>query len=123
MSKGCVGAGSSYVPAAEALPTSPSTYYLGVVIDPYNKLNLPNQPANRLELVKLVTKLAGAPGQALPEPELVPEDPGKVRLTSGGAFNIAHAAAEKAIGWKPLVGMEEGIRRLIAWREGNEPAV
>ncbi|WP_165248589.1 hypothetical protein [Paludisphaera soli] len=37
-----------------ALPTSPNLYYLGIVIDPYNKLNLPNQPANRLELVQRV---------------------------------------------------------------------
>jgi hypothetical protein len=36
------------------LPTSPDTYYIGVVIDPFNKLNLPNQPANRLELAQLV---------------------------------------------------------------------
>lgn len=41
------------------LPTSPSTYYIGIVIDPYNKLNLPNQPANRLELVKLVSTVNG----------------------------------------------------------------
>ena len=40
--------------AAATLPTSPSTYYIGVVIDPSNKLNLPNQPANRLEMVQLV---------------------------------------------------------------------
>jgi hypothetical protein len=36
------------------LPTSPGTYYIGVVIDPYNKLDLPNQPADRLELPQLV---------------------------------------------------------------------
>ncbi len=36
------------------LPTSPGKYYIGVVIDPENKLNLPNQPANRLELPQLV---------------------------------------------------------------------
>ena len=36
------------------LPTSPGKYYIGVVIDPYNTLNLPNQPADRLELPQLV---------------------------------------------------------------------
>jgi len=41
------------------LPVSPSTYYLGVVVDPYNKLNLPNQPANRLELVRTVRANGG----------------------------------------------------------------
>jgi len=24
------------------------------------------------------------------------------------------------MGWKPEVGMEEGLRRLTAWRESNE---
>ncbi|WP_165067216.1 hypothetical protein [Paludisphaera rhizosphaerae] len=41
------------------LPTSPSTYYIGVVVDPNNLLNLPNQPSNRLELIKTVTTNAG----------------------------------------------------------------
>jgi hypothetical protein len=41
------------------LPISPPTYYLGVVIDPFNKLNLPNQPANRLEMIKIVSAIPG----------------------------------------------------------------
>ena len=36
------------------LPTSPSTYYLGVVIDPYNTLKQLSLPANRLELIRTV---------------------------------------------------------------------
>ncbi len=40
----------TYTGAAVTLPTSPSTYYLGVVIDPYNTLNQLSLPANRLEL-------------------------------------------------------------------------
>lgn len=51
--------------ANATLPTSPSTYYLGVVIDPANKLNLPNQPANRLELVKLVSAVNGDPASGV----------------------------------------------------------
>ena len=43
-----------------------------------------------------------------------------MRLTSGGAFRIAHEEAERAIGWRPEVGMREGLGRLIAWRDGNE---
>lgn len=73
-------------------------------------------PITTLELVRLVTRLAGGG----PEPEFIAEDPGRVRLTSGGAFRIAHEEAERAIGRRPEVGMEEGLRRLIAWREGNE---
>jgi len=72
-------------------------------------------PITTLELVKLVTELAGGG----PEPEFVGNEPGKVRLTSGGAFRIAHEEAFRVIGWKPEVDMREGLRRLIAWREGN----
>lgn len=43
------------------LPTAPSLYYIGIVIDPENKLNLPNQPANRLELIQVVR---ARPGQS-----------------------------------------------------------
>lgn len=43
------------------LPTSPSTYYIGVVVDPNNLLNLPNQPTNRLQLIQRVST---TPGQA-----------------------------------------------------------
>jgi UDP-glucose 4-epimerase len=70
-------------------------------------------PITTLDLVRLVTRLAGGG----PEPEFVGEVAGRVRLTSGGAFRIPHEAAEAAIGWRPEIGMEEGLRRLIAWRE------
>ena len=75
------------------------------------------RPVTTLELVTLVTEIAGGG----PAPKMVGDTPGKVRLTSGGAFRIAHEEAERAIGWKPLVDMREGLRRLLAWREGNEP--
>ncbi|MGE0725456.1 MAG: NAD-dependent epimerase/dehydratase family protein [Alphaproteobacteria bacterium] len=72
------------------------------------------RPVTTLELVRLVTELAGS--------DLAPEhvDPpaGKVRLTSGGAFRIDHAAA-RAIGWRPEVEMREGLARLIRWRDGG----
>lgn len=41
------------------LPVEPATYYIGIVIDPNDKLNLPNRPANRLELVKVVSTVSG----------------------------------------------------------------
>jgi UDP-glucose 4-epimerase len=74
------------------------------------------KPVTTLELVKMVTKLAGSDI----EPEFVGDTPGKVRLTSGGAFRIAHEEAFAAIGWKPEVGMEEGLARLMRWIDGNE---
>ena len=64
------------------------------------------KPVTTLELVRMVTKLAGKDI----EPEFVGDTPGKVRLTSGGAFRIAHEEAFNAIGWKPEVQMEEGLR-------------
>jgi UDP-glucose 4-epimerase len=71
-------------------------------------------PVTTLELVRLVTELAG---KGL-EPEHIAPDPAKVRLTSGGPWRLDHTAAERVIGWRPEVDMREGIRRLIAWREG-----
>ena len=72
-------------------------------------------PITTLDLVRMVTRLAGS--------DLVPEhvDPpaGRVRLTSGGAFRIDHAAAAAAIGWQPQIGMEEGLARLIRWRDAT----
>ena len=54
------------------------------------------------------------------KPEMRPDPPGKVRLTSGGAFHIPHDLAYEVIGWKPLVAMREGVNRLLAWRESTE---
>jgi UDP-glucose 4-epimerase len=73
-------------------------------------------PVTTLELVRLVTELAGKDL----EPEHIAPDPGKVRLTSGGAWRLDHAAAERLLGWRPEVDMREGIRRLIEWRERGQ---
>ncbi|NDY83045.1 NAD-dependent epimerase/dehydratase family protein [Orrella sp. NBD-18] len=54
------------------------------------------------------------------KPEIRPDPPGKVRLTSGGAFSIPHDKAGQVIGWKPVIEMREGISRLLAWREQQE---
>lgn len=44
----------TFTGAAVTLPTSPSTYFLGVVIDPNNTLTQLSLPANRLELIRTV---------------------------------------------------------------------
>jgi hypothetical protein len=44
----------TFTGAAVTLPTSPSTYYLGLVIDPNNTLKQLSLPANRLELIRTV---------------------------------------------------------------------
>ncbi len=71
-------------------------------------------PVTTLELVRLVTELAGKDLA----PEHIEPAAGKVRLTSGGPWRLDHGAAGRVIGWRPEVDMREGIRRLIAWREG-----
>jgi len=71
------------------------------------------KPTTTLEIVRLVTEIAG---KKL-EPEHIEPEAGKVRLTSGGAWQLDHALAERTIGWRPVVDMREGIQRLLAWRE------
>ena len=73
------------------------------------------RPVTTLEIVRLVTELAGKDLA----PEHIDPDPTKVRLTSGGAWRLDHALAERTIGWRPEVDMHEGIRRLIEWREAT----
>jgi UDP-glucose 4-epimerase len=73
------------------------------------------RPVTTLEIVRLVTELSGKDLQ----PEHIEPDPTKVRLTSGGAWRIDHALAERTIGWRPQVQMREGIRRLIEWRKAS----
>ncbi len=74
------------------------------------------EPTTLGELVRMVLDHCGSDL----EPETKPDPPGTVRLTSGGAFHIPHELAGKLIGWKPRVGMKEGIARLLAWRESQE---
>lgn len=68
------------------------------------------------ELVRMVLEYCNSDLK----PEVKPDPPGKVRLTSGGAFHIPHDLAGEVIGWKPEIPMKEGIRRLLAWREAQE---
>ena len=72
-------------------------------------------PTTTGEIARLVIELSGAKMQ----PQYVEPEAGKVRLTSGGAWRIDHALAEKTIGWRPQVDMREGIRRLIVWRDAQ----
>ena len=73
------------------------------------------EPVTTGELVQMVLDYCGSKLQ----PEIRPDPPGTVRLTSGGAFHIPHDLAGKLIGWQPTIGMKEGIARLLAWREAD----
>ncbi len=64
----------TYTGAAVTLPTSPSTYYLGVVIDPYNTLKQLSLPANRLELIRTVgPATSGLPAAGVVSTPLSPQ--------------------------------------------------
>ncbi len=73
-------------------------------------------PITTGELVQLVLDYCKSDLQ----PEVKPDPPGTVRLTSGGAFHIPHDLAGREIGWQPKVRMKEGLERLLAWREAQE---
>lgn len=51
----------TFAGTAATLPTLPSRYYLGVVIDPNNKLPQLSLPANRLEQIRVVGPSNGLP--------------------------------------------------------------
>jgi UDP-glucose 4-epimerase len=74
------------------------------------------EPITTGELVRLVLEYC----QSNLAPEIRPDPPGTVRLTSGGAFHIPHELAGKTIGWQPQVSMKEGIARLLTWREAQD---
>jgi UDP-glucose 4-epimerase len=42
-----------------------------------------------------------------------------VKSTSGSVLDLSRAKIERMLGWRPEVGIEAGLRRLIAWRKGQ----
>ena len=42
---------------------------------------------------------------------------GKIRATVSSRLNFSNDKIIAQIGWKPSIGIEEGIRRIIAWSE------
>lgn len=42
---------------------------------------------------------------------------GAVKSTSGSVLDLSRAKIEKMLGWRPEVGIEAGLRRLIDWRK------
>lgn len=45
------------------------------------------------------------------------DDPSMVRFTTTTEIRYSREKAERILGWKPEVGLEEGIRRLIGWSQ------
>jgi UDP-glucose 4-epimerase len=42
---------------------------------------------------------------------------GGIKASAGADMDFSRAKIEKMIGWKPEVDLEDGLRRLIAWRK------
>ncbi len=71
------------------------------------------EQTNLNRLVELLLKITGSPL----EPEYA--DKGGFKSTSGSQLDLSREKIERMLGWVPQVGMEEGLRRLIAWRSGQ----
>jgi UDP-glucuronate 4-epimerase len=65
----------------------------------------------RVRLDRLIALIGAAIGQE-PHIERHPDQPGDVRLTDA---DLAHAG--RVLGFRPRVGIEEGIRKFVAWYE------
>ena len=64
------------------------------------------------ELVAIILDLSGS--------KLKPEyrdDPGRFRATTTAQLAFSREKAERLLGWEPEVGIREGVRRLMAWRD------
>lgn len=68
------------------------------------------------DLAALVLRLAGSDL----EPEYRPIPEGTVRLGGSAPFRYDNGKAKQVLGWEPEVPLEEGIRRLIAWRRAAQ---
>jgi len=69
-------------------------------------------------LNRIVEVLLAETGSDL-KPEYTQDAGGKVKFTASSIINYNRGKAERLLGWTPQVGIEEGIRRLIAWRRGQ----
>jgi len=66
------------------------------------------------ELVDLIAELMGTPYELL-------QDPARLRPAKSEIFRVRvdSAKARELLGWVPTVGLEEGLRRTIAWMRGQ----
>lgn len=70
------------------------------------------------DLVAVLLRLTGS--------DRTPEyrsDSGRVRSASSTHLRFSREKAARLLGWIPEVGLDEGIARLIAWREGRQAPV
>jgi UDP-glucose 4-epimerase len=63
-------------------------------------------------IAEIVLDIAGSDLQ----PEYA-DDAGAVKATSSPSLKLSREKIGRMLGWQPEVSVEEGIRRLIAWRK------
>lgn len=68
-------------------------------------------------LAETVIRLAGA--DMKPEYRSAPTT--GFRITTDAPFHYDNSKAQRLLGWAPQTSIEDGIRRLIAWRRENPP--
>lgn len=68
-------------------------------------------------LNRIVEIVAGVLGSDL-KPEYR-ETAGQVRVTTSGVLDFSVAKIERMLGWTPQVSIEEGIERLVRWRQSQ----
>jgi UDP-glucose 4-epimerase len=71
--------------------------------------NLGGEPISHLELTKILVKIAGRGSYTL-----VPWPPERKVIDIGDVYS-SYAKIEQALGWKPTVRMEEGLRRTVEY--------
>jgi UDP-glucuronate 4-epimerase len=75
--------------------------------EPWRVFNLGG--GGRVRLDRLIALIGGSAGQT-PVIERGPDQPGDVSLTAADLRR-----SERELGYRPKVGIEEGIRRFVAW--------
>jgi CDP-paratose 2-epimerase len=79
--------------------------------------NIGGGPANTLSLRELVAKLEQAVGRPL-NPPTAPWRPGDQRV-----FVADVRKAERLLGWRPTVSIDDGLGRLVQWIKENRAAL
>jgi UDP-glucose 4-epimerase len=69
-------------------------------------------------LNRLVEIVQGVMGTNL-EPEYrIPA--GKIRATASSTLKFSNRKIERMLGWRPLISIEDGIRRVVEWRQAQK---
>jgi UDP-glucose 4-epimerase len=102
-----------YVHAADVARANVMAMESDVSRESFNVVSGVSTSLNRI--VEIVSKITGT--------SLAPEYKkmqGKVRFTTSSTLHYSREKIEKMLGWKPEVTIEDGIERVIRWREAQD---